>query len=184
MPFPQSTRRWPRYKVDVPVRIVALNGVLTTPVPARGSEISRAGMALQAAIALKPGDLMQVEFPTSARSRVTAVVRNRSCNSLGLEFLTQLPPDDSARDRSTFPRTPAMGGSSELVESARKSCDPETLYSGLRRKRAELRQVEREIEALHLAILLLADDENELSDSLCRIVQNRTRPPVAFAQKA
>lgn len=184
MPFPQSTRRWPRYKVDVPVRIVALNGVLTTPVPARGSEISRAGMALQAAIALKPGDLMQVEFPTSARSRVTAVVRNRRCNSLGLEFLTQLPPDDSARDRSTFPRSPAMGGSPEIVESARKSCDPETLYSGLRRKLVELRQVEREIEALNLAILLLADDENELSDSLCRIVQNRTRLSVAFAQKA
>ncbi len=184
MPFPQSTRRWPRYKVDVPVRIVALNGVLTTPVPARGREISRAGMALQAAIALKPGDLMQVEFPTSARSRVTAVVRNRRGDSLGLEFLTQLPPDDSARDRSTFPRSPAMGGSPELVESARKSCDPETLYSGLRRKLVELRQVEREIEALNLAILLLADDETELSDSLCRIVQNRTRLSVAFAQKA
>src|SRR5450756_2515368 len=47
----QSTRRWPRHQVDLSVRIIALNGILTTPVPARGSEISRAGMALHATVA-------------------------------------------------------------------------------------------------------------------------------------
>jgi hypothetical protein len=184
IPVCQNTRRWPRYQVDLPVRIVALNGILTTPVLARGSEISRAGMALRAAIALKPGDLMQLQFPTSAPSRVTAVVRNRTRDSLGLEFLTQLPPDDRAKDQSTFPRSPVLGGSPELLESGRSSYSPEALYAGLRRKLAELRQVEREIEALNLAILLLADDENELSDCLCRIVQNRPRPVAASAYKA
>jgi hypothetical protein len=35
--------------------------------------------------------------------------------------------------------------------------------------------VQREIEALQMAILLLADDENELSDCLGQIVRNKTR---------
>jgi PilZ domain-containing protein len=184
IPTCQNTRRWPRYQVDLPVRIVALNGILTTPILARGSEISRAGMALRAAIGLKPGDVMQLQLPTSAPSRVTAVVRNRTRDSLGLEFLTQLPPDDRAKDQSPLHHTPVSGGSPQLLESARSSYGPEALYAGLRRKLAELRQVEREIEALNLAILLLADDENELSDSLCRIVQSRPRAVAASACKA
>jgi hypothetical protein len=174
MPLCQNTRRWPRYQVDLPVRIVALNGILTTPVLGRGREISRAGMALQAAIALKPGDLMQLQFPTSAPSRVTAVVRNRTGDCLGLEFLTQLPPDDRATGSSTSLPGPALGGLSESGESVRNSCNPQALFAGLRRKQGELRQVQREIEALHMAILLLADDDNELSDCLGRIVRERS----------
>ena len=121
-------------------------------------------MALHASVGLKPGDLMQIQFPTSSTLRVTAVVRNRTGDCLGLEFLTQLPPDDSAMD-----------GSSEFRGAPRDSCNPETLYAGLRRKQQELKQVQREIEALHMAILLLADDEKELSDCLGQIVCNKMR---------
>src|ERR1039458_7264160 len=91
----QSTRRCPRHQVDLPARIVALNGILITSVPARGSEISRAGMALHAPVALYPGDVMQLQFPTSTPSRVKAVVRNPTCECLGLESLSQLPPDNN-----------------------------------------------------------------------------------------
>lgn len=173
MPFPQNTRRWPRHQVDLPVRIVTLNGILTTPVPSRGSEISRAGMALRAPVGLKPGDLLQLQFPTSTPLRVTAVVRNRTGDCLGLEFLTQLPPDDRAMDRSTLRPSRDLDGPPELGESARALCNLQNLYAQLRRKQQELRQVEREIEALHMAILLLADDEKELSDGLGRIVRHR-----------
>ena len=173
MPFPQNTRRWPRHQVDLPIRIVTLNGILTTPVPARGTEISRAGMALHAHVALEPGDLLQVQFPTSTPLRVTAVVRNHTGDCLGLEFLTQLPPDDRATDHATFRLGP--GGFPELGESARDLRNSETLNATLRRKQQELRQVQREIEALHMAILLLADDEKELSDCLGRIVRHKTR---------
>ena len=158
----QGTRRWPRHQVDLPVRIIALNGILTTPIPARGGEISRAGMALHAPVALKPGDLMQFQFPTSMPSNVKAVVRNRTGECLGLEFLTQLPPDTEAGDRSLLASS-VLGGSPEIRKSVRDSCNPQTLYAGLRRKQEELRQVQREIEALNIAILLLADDEKELS---------------------
>ena len=159
----QSTRRWPRHRVDLPVRIIALNGILTTPVSARGSEISRAGMALHAPVALKAGDRMQLQFPTSTPSRVTAVVRSRIGDCLGLEFLTQLPPDGEARDRSTCLPRSVLAGSPELRRSAGNSFCPQTLYARLCRKQEELRQVQREIEALNMAILLLADDETELS---------------------
>jgi hypothetical protein len=151
----QGTRRWPRHEVDLLVRIIALNGVLTTPIPARGREISRGGMALHAPVALEPGDLMQLQFPTSMPSRVNAVVRNRTRGCLGLEFLAQLPPDDEA--------SAVLGASPQLRKSARDSCNPQTLYAGLLRKKREQRQVQREIEALNAAILLLADDEKELS---------------------
>src|ERR1700756_759461 len=176
MPVSQSMRRWPRHQVDLPVRIVTQNGILTTPIPARGSEISRAGMALRARVGLKPGDLLQLQFPTSSPLRVTAVVRNRNGDCLGLEFLTQLPPDDRAMDRAATSRPRVdLGGSPKSGESAREWCNLQALYAGLRRKQEELRQVQREIEALHMAILLLADDEKELSDCLGRIVSHRTR---------
>jgi len=159
----QSTRRWPRHRVDLPVRIIALNGILTTPVSARGSEISRAGMALRAPVALKPGDRMQIQFPTTTPSRVTAVVRSRIGDCLGLEFLTQLPPDGEARDRSTCLPRSVLAGSPELRRSVGNSFNLQTLYAGLYRKQQDLRQVQREIEALNMAIVLLADDETEVS---------------------
>jgi hypothetical protein len=163
----QSTRRWPRHQVDLPVRIIALNGILTTPVTARGSEISRAGMALYAPVTLNPGDLMHLQFPTPTPSpRVKAVVRNRTGDCLGLEFLTQLPPDNEASDRSKFISGSALGGSLESRKSVHVSCSPQTLFAGLRRKQEELRQVQREIEALNMAMLLLADDDREFSKAI------------------
>lgn len=155
----QGIRRWPRYEIDLPVRIVALNGVLTTPVNGRGHEISRAGMALQASVAVDPGDMMQLQFPTSEPSRVLAIVRNRSGNRMGLEFLSQLPPDEETKHRTKFlsaaPPVRAMAGG----KAVGKSCTPETLSARLQRKREEQKRLEKEIEALQLAITLLSENE-------------------------
>jgi PilZ domain len=153
-----STRRWPRHQVDLPVRIIALNGILTTPVAGRGSEISRAGMALRAPVAVRPGDLMGLQFPTSTPARVNAVVRNRTGECLGLEFLSQLPPDTEAGDESGVVSASLPQGSPEPLRSGRDCCNPQALFAGLRRKREELKQVQREIEALRLAIVLLLAD--------------------------
>jgi PilZ domain len=170
IPSPFNTRRWQRHHVDLPVRIIALNGILTTPVPARGSEISRAGMALHAPVDLYPGDLMHLQFPTSTPSpRVKAVVRNRIGQRLGLEFLTQLPPDNEARDRSRFLPTPVLSRTPELPKYVLDSGNPQTVYAGLRRKQEELKQLQREIDALNMAILLLADDEDEISRAVSLI---------------
>jgi len=86
---------------------------------------------------------MQVEFPTSNPSGVMAVVRNHKDDCFGVEFLKQLPSRDKTLNKSN------------------RSCDPKTLFAGLRRKKLEIIQVQREIEALSLAIPLLADDKRE-----------------------
>jgi hypothetical protein len=119
-------------------------------------------MALHAQVALKPGDLMRLQFPTSQPSGVNAVVRNRTGECLGLEFLSQLPPDDEAMDHSILPDS-VLVGSSELRKTVRDSCNPQTLFAGLRRKQEERTQVQKEIEALNMAILLLADAQEEVS---------------------
>lgn len=160
----QGMRRWPRHKADLPVRIIALNGVLTSPVPGRGSEISRAGMALHASVGVKPGDLLQLKFPTSDPSRVNAIVRNRIGNCMGLEFLSQLPPDEQGSDGAkTLPS--AVPGNSVAPRKAVPPCSPQALFAGLRRKQEELKQVRKEIEVLSIAILLLAEDEKDI----CRL---------------
>ena len=141
-----NTRRWPRHRVDLPVRIVIPNGLLTSTVAGRATEISGSGMALHSTLGLKPGDLMQVEFPTSNPSGVMAVVRNHKDDCFGVEFLKQLPSRDKTLNKSN------------------RSCDPKTLFAGLRRKQLEIMQVQREIEALNLAIPLLADDKRECAE--------------------
>jgi hypothetical protein len=142
-----NTRRWPRHRVDLPVRIFIPNGRLTSTVAGRATEVSGSGMALHSTLGLKPGDLVQVEFPTSNPSGVMAVVRNHEDDRFGLEFLSQLPSRDKTLNKSN------------------QTCDPKTLLAGLRRKQLEIMQVQKEIEALNLAILLLADDKTECAES-------------------
>lgn len=116
-------------------------------------------MALYAPVALEPGDRVRLQFPTSTPSRVTAVVRSRTGECLGLEFLTQLPPDSEAKDGSVSLRGSMLPGLSDLPRYPGNSFDQQTLYAGLCRKQEELRQVQREIDALNMAILLLADEQ-------------------------
>ena len=166
MPTPLNSRRWPRHQVVLPVRIVALNRCPTTPALARGSAISRAGMALHVRIAATLGDLLQLQFPTSPPTAITAVVRNRTGDYLGVEFLAHPPMPSEETDRSKLLRSSVLGGSPELRQSVRASSNPQIVFAALRRKQQELRHVRREIEALNIAILLLADDENELSKAV------------------
>ncbi len=90
MPSPKIRRRWPRLPVDLPVRVVVMNGIVPTTVPGRGTELSEGGMALFAGVNLKPGDLMLIEFLTACHSRMTGIVRTRNGYYFGLEFLTPL----------------------------------------------------------------------------------------------
>ena len=161
---PLNTRRWERHHVDLPVRIVVLNGRLTGAVPGRGTEISMSGMAVHSTLASKPGDKMQVQFQTNP-SGVTAVVRNRKGDCFGLEFLPPLSSGDRTLNQSKFVCNPVGGGTPESQELERHSCNPEALLAGLHRKQLEIKRVQREIEALNLAIVLLADDEKKNPDS-------------------
>jgi hypothetical protein len=75
-----NTRRWQRQEVDLPVCVAGFNGTSGPVVCGRATEISEGGMAVYAGVDLKPNDLMQIEFQAPLRTRVTAIVRNRSGN--------------------------------------------------------------------------------------------------------
>ena len=85
------TRRWNRYKVDVPLRVIVGNEMKATIVYARGTSLSEGGMAMFASAELRPGDQVAVEFtpPYSAPPiRVEARICNRQGYTYGVEFLT------------------------------------------------------------------------------------------------
>jgi hypothetical protein len=77
-------RRWVRQTVDLPVKIGIYqdSGLVT--------ELSEGGMSLYAGMALKPGDLLEVEFEMPVARTVQAVVRNKTGLNFGLEFVERL----------------------------------------------------------------------------------------------
>lgn len=158
---PRGTRRWPRYQIDLPVRIIGVNGIRTTPFTGRGSDISRAGMALHADVALDPGDMMMLQFPTAEPSKVNAIVRHRNGTLLGLEFLSQLPPDDETKLQMKTLPTPSVPVAPTTKAIVTTSETPKAVFTSLRRKQEEHRQLRKEIEVLSLAILLLAENDRE-----------------------
>jgi hypothetical protein len=74
-----------------------------------------------------------------------------------VEFLPQL----SSGDHPNFVCNPAGADAAESKAVASDSYNPETLFAGLRRKQLQMKHVRREIEALNLAIVLLAEDEKK-----------------------
>lgn len=87
---PTTTRRWPRYPVDLPLRIVPQAGIIEVDVAGRTTEISEGGMGLCAGISLQPGDPIEIEFQAPRHSRVTGVIRSRTGYYFGVEFQTPL----------------------------------------------------------------------------------------------
>ncbi|OLC98558.1 MAG: hypothetical protein AUH86_04510 [Acidobacteria bacterium 13_1_40CM_4_58_4] len=78
------TRRWNRYKVDVPLRVIVGNERKATIVYARGTSLSEGGMAMFASAELRPGDQVAVEFTPP----YSAPPINRQGYTYGVEFLT------------------------------------------------------------------------------------------------
>ena len=86
----EQERRWPRYEVDIPVRIVVREQERTTIRVGRATELSEGGMCLSAATELGVGAEIAVEFtpPYSAEAiRVGCDVRDRKGRRYGVEFV-------------------------------------------------------------------------------------------------
>lgn len=82
-------RRWQRWRLDIPLRII-IHKEKTTIVNGRGSDISEGGILVFAGVELKDGDEIFVEFTppySSEPLRVRGVVRNRTGYKYGVEFL-------------------------------------------------------------------------------------------------
>jgi hypothetical protein len=84
-----AERRWQRFKLDVPVRVVAQRESKTLIVNGRGNEVSEGGLAIFVGMEARLGERLWVEFTppySSEPLRVPAVVRNRTGYRYGIEF--------------------------------------------------------------------------------------------------
>src|SRR5271157_2644069 len=89
-------RRWTRYKVDVPVRLIAHSPKKVAIVDGRGSELNCGGMTVFAGVELSLHDQVEVEFtpPYSGKPiRVRCFVLNRHGYTYGVEFITDNDTD-------------------------------------------------------------------------------------------
>jgi hypothetical protein len=98
VPHPRyaTARRWPRYKVDVPLRVITQGLSKVSIIQGRGSELNNGGMAVFAGTELAIGAQVLVEFtpPYSGDPiRVRCFVRNRSGYRYGVEFITESDDD-------------------------------------------------------------------------------------------
>ncbi len=97
-PSPQynPARRYPRYKLDIPVRVVATKGDKIVVVQGRGNELNEGGMLIFVGLELKVGEHIAVEF-TPAYSgipvRVRCSVRDRNEYKYGTEFVLEHEAD-------------------------------------------------------------------------------------------
>jgi hypothetical protein len=89
------TRRFRRYKLDVPVRLVVQTEDKVRIIDGRGNELNEGGLAVQAGVELSLEEQIEVEFtsPYSGPIRARAIVRNRTGYRYGLEFMTESPED-------------------------------------------------------------------------------------------
>jgi hypothetical protein len=86
----RRTRRWKRYPLDVPIRVIVHRARKTSVFSGRGNELSEGGMAVTAGVELNPGDETEVEFTppySGSPIRIRGMVRNRAGYRYGIEFL-------------------------------------------------------------------------------------------------
>jgi hypothetical protein len=93
MDDPKLKRRFPRFKVDLRVRV-------TLPAPAnpsvmygRGNELGQGGMAITVDAELQLGDMIEIELPVLGAQplKAKAEVRNREGRRYGVEFVGFTP---------------------------------------------------------------------------------------------
>jgi hypothetical protein len=61
-PDSTSIRRWPRYRVNIPIRVIVSRAMKASIFDGRGTSLSEGGMALFAGAEFRLGDQVAVEF--------------------------------------------------------------------------------------------------------------------------
>ena len=102
-----SRRRWPRYRCDIPVRLVLHRYDRTVLIEGCGNDLNQGGLRVFAGMQLPVGREVEVEFtlPDSTEPvRVPATIRNRERYLYGVEFAAENPehPSNLARLQAHF----------------------------------------------------------------------------------
>jgi PilZ domain len=91
-PVYEQVRRWPRHKIDIPVRAVIHKPDRKVILDGRGMEMSEGGVCLLMDIELGLGDKIELELtsPYSGKPiRVRSVVCNRDEYRYGVQFIPE-----------------------------------------------------------------------------------------------
>lgn len=101
---PQRTafRRWQRYRLNLPIRIIVSRDATTRITNGRAADISQGGVLVFAGIELKNGSEVFVEFtePYSGEAiRARGLVRHRRGYNYGVEFSTETTSDQEQADK-------------------------------------------------------------------------------------
>lgn len=89
-PVYEQVRRWPRHKIDIPVRALIDKPDRTLILDGRGMEVSEGGICLLMDAELGLGDKIELEFtpPCSGKTvRVRSEVCNRTDYFYGVKFI-------------------------------------------------------------------------------------------------
>jgi c-di-GMP-binding flagellar brake protein YcgR len=84
-------RRYPRFRVEFPVRIVVFSGMERQRLDAHCLDLSIAGMGVLLAAELPPGEVAALDFCLPGKSAawsIRAVLRHRRGYNYGFEFLS------------------------------------------------------------------------------------------------
>lgn len=89
-------RRWQRYRLNLPIRLIFTKDGSTKIMAGRGNDVSEGGVLVFAGLELKTGDEVLIEFtpPFSAGPvRAKGIVRHRRGYNYGIEFLLDSDTD-------------------------------------------------------------------------------------------
>jgi hypothetical protein len=95
-------RRWQRYRLNVPIRLIFTNEGTSKIMAGRGNDVSEGGVLVFAGLELKTGDEVSIEFtpPFSAGPvRAKGIVRHRRGYNYGIEFLQETATDREQSER-------------------------------------------------------------------------------------
>jgi hypothetical protein len=177
MTGPAPSRRWPRYAADLPVQITPSRRASKAAVPGRVSAISEGGMALYASIYFEPGDLMEIQFQTPQYLRLIGRVRSRAGYCFGLEFLSglsaektswvepwpiELKPAEGEKVQTAEHKAPVLEAvARDKIETVGPLAvpSPNSVFAALHRTDLQIKQVLKEIQALHTVAIMLAEIE-------------------------
>ena len=126
-PVHEQERRWPRHKIDVPVRAVIHKPDRTLILDGRGMEMSEGGICLLMDAELELGDKIELEFtpPYSGKPiRVRSEVCNRTEHRYGVKFIPEGNEERSEVARLRQMLNPFEEGTHGSMGSKRSSSAP------------------------------------------------------------
>jgi PilZ domain len=95
-------RRWQRYRLNLPIRLVVPREESTRISEGRAADVSEGGMLVFAGIELKADDRVFIEFTppySSTPLRAPGVVRHRRGYNYGIEFMDETRADQEQTEK-------------------------------------------------------------------------------------